>query len=257
MSVLRSPTGCGSLTNLSNVDSPDFSEERNVAKRNKRKRSEDLSNEIVEMRKEMGQMLTLMKSVDSNQKQFMERITADMTSIKEQMCDIKSTISAITTEQVAMKSDITTLQNKENTLQKFIDNMQLKVEKLTSAGSQPVKTMREISQKEKKKSEDEKKKECEQRRRDKIKTDPVAYEAAKATESERWQKRRAEKKVKTIKDMTPREQRTQRAIWRKEYRDKQQFKKRQEIAMRIATENSPPTTDDECIQANVQNLDHL
>ncbi|CAB3225706.1 unnamed protein product [Arctia plantaginis] len=40
MSVLRSPTGCGSLTNLSNVDSPDFSEERNVAKRNKRKEAE-------------------------------------------------------------------------------------------------------------------------------------------------------------------------------------------------------------------------
>ncbi|CAB3251183.1 unnamed protein product [Arctia plantaginis] len=26
--------------------------------------------------------------------------------------------------------------------------------------------------------------------------------------------------------------------------------------MRFATENLPPTTDDECIQANVQNLDH-
>ncbi|CAB3222808.1 unnamed protein product [Arctia plantaginis] len=91
----------------------------------------------------------------------------------------------------------------------------------------------------KKKRSKTKKKECEQRRRDKIKTDPVAYEAAKAKERERWQKRRAEKKVKTIKDMTPREQRTQRAIWRKEYRDKQQFKKRQEKAMRIATENSP------------------
>ncbi|CAB3255261.1 unnamed protein product [Arctia plantaginis] len=105
--------------------------------RNKRKRSEDLSNEIVEMRKEMAQMLTLMKSVDSNQKQFMERITVDMTSIKEKMSDIKSTISAITTEQVAMNSDIITLRNKENILQKSIDKMQLKVEKLTSAGSQP------------------------------------------------------------------------------------------------------------------------
>ncbi|XP_053600424.1 uncharacterized protein LOC128669545 [Plodia interpunctella] len=113
------------------------------------------------------------------------------------------------------------------------------------------------TQSERKKEERKrKKKECEQRRRDKIKSDPVAYEAAKAKERERWQKRKAEQKVKTIENMTPREQRKQRAIWRKEYRAKQQVKKRQESAMRVAAENSPPTTDDESLQGNVHNLDH-
>ncbi|KAJ2950774.1 hypothetical protein O0L34_g9039 [Tuta absoluta] len=54
-----------------------------------------------------------------------------------------------------------------------------------------------------------------------------------------------EKKVKSIKDMTPREQRVQRSIWRKEYIKKKENKKRQESVIRILNENSPPTSDDE------------
>lgn len=113
------------------------------------------------------------------------------------------------------------------------------------------------TQSEKKKEErKKKKKEYEQKRRDKIRSDPIAYEAAKAKERKRWKKRKDEKKVKEIKDMTPREQRNQRAVWRKEYRTKQENKKRQERALRIATENSPPTSDEESDSTTIRGLDH-
>lgn len=60
-----------------------------------------------------------------------------------------------------------------------------------------------------------KKRECEQRRRDKIKKEPVLYEEAKAKARARYAKRKQDGKIQLVKDMSERDLRAQRKIWTK------------------------------------------
>ena len=57
------------------------------------------------------------------------------------------------------------------------------------------------------------KKESEQKRRDKIRNDPILYEEAKKRERERYHKRKAEGKIKNISQLSAREKRVRRQKW--------------------------------------------
>ncbi|KAL4721206.1 hypothetical protein ACJJTC_012447 [Scirpophaga incertulas] len=58
-----------------------------------------------------------------------------------------------------------------------------------------------------------KKRECEKRRREQIKSDPHLYEQAKAKETERYKKRKEERKILPISQISERQQRKQRKEW--------------------------------------------
>lgn len=94
---------------------------------------------------------------------------------------------------------------------------------------------------------DEKKKakvERERRRRAKIKADPVKYAEYLRKEKERRQKRKAEKKILLIGDLTPRHQRAKRKEWRDYAKIRRAKKKTAERAFRPFRENTPSTDSD-------------
>lgn len=66
------------------------------------------------------------------------------------------------------------------------------------------------------------------RYRQRLKQDPVALEEARRKDRERKKKKKEQGSVKTIKDLTPREQRNLRKYWREhsqKYRNKKNCKK--------------------------------
>ena len=72
-----------------------------------------------------------------------------------------------------------------------------------------------------------------------IRSDPALYEQHKAKERERWRIRKLERKVKTIAEMTPREQRARRKVVRistKKYLEK---KKKQDVDSPHAIQETP------------------
>ncbi|KAK5648396.1 hypothetical protein RI129_003288 [Pyrocoelia pectoralis] len=97
-----------------------------------------------------------------------------------------------------------------------------------------------------KKSVDElkwRKTELQRLRREKLKNNPDAYEREKQKERERYHRRKSQNKIKTIKQLTPRQQRIKKKIWRnssKRYREKQ--KEKQRSIDQYINENTPPST---------------
>ncbi|CAB3234211.1 unnamed protein product [Arctia plantaginis] len=91
----------------------------------------------------------------------------------------------------------------------------------------------------------EKKRLAERRRLQKIKNDPALYEEFKIKDRARYYKKKEQKKVVPISEMTPRRQRTQRKRNRdnfKAYYSRQKNKKRLDT---LLSENSPPESGDE------------
>lgn len=90
-----------------------------------------------------------------------------------------------------------------------------------------------------------KKRECEQKRRDKIKNNPVLYEEQLKKERERYKARVESGKIKTVGQMNAREQRAQRKKVRQKVK-KCREKKKEEIELaQMLNKNTPPESDDE------------
>lgn len=68
----------------------------------------------------------------------------------------------------------------------------------------------------------QKKREAERLRYQKIKNDPEKYELQKQKEKEKYLKKKEKGIIKTIDQMTPREQRKARKIWKKKARERRQ-----------------------------------
>lgn len=144
MSVMRSPTGSDitvmrsdSQPNLVSVDpQAEFSDSTKVAFRSKRKHhDQDLRDELSEMRIQMFKMTAMLTSIDTNQKSFIEKITGDLTAIKTQVSEIKYTIDNLTTEQHTIKSDITSIKNKNTFLETKIESLQSMVDNTALSSS--------------------------------------------------------------------------------------------------------------------------
>ncbi|KAL4702740.1 hypothetical protein ACJJTC_013635 [Scirpophaga incertulas] len=112
-----------------------------------------------------------------------------------------------------------------------------------------------------KKSQEEirrKKRECEKRRREKIRSDPHLYEQAKAKERERYKKRKEERKILPISQISERQQRKQRKEWRKRQKKCRENRKCRERLLSRLREDSPPSSDIEnqpVRQSPVANMD--
>ncbi|KAF9405866.1 hypothetical protein HW555_013571, partial [Spodoptera exigua] len=88
-----------------------------------------------------------------------------------------------------------------------------------------------------------KKRAAEKARRDKIKLNPEAHAQYKDKERQRYKKRKEDKKLVQINDLTPRQQRNQRRKWKinsKNFREKQ---KQKTLLQKKLAESTPPDSD--------------
>ncbi|KAL4716079.1 hypothetical protein ACJJTC_013856 [Scirpophaga incertulas] len=81
-----------------------------------------------------------------------------------------------------------------------------------------------------------------------IKKDPEKYAAQKEKERLRYLRRKKQKKLKTIDDLTPRQQRQKRKLWRESRHRYVEKKKKEKIVEQMLIDNSPPTSDEETLQ---------
>lgn len=145
MSVQRSPTRSGpnvsrsdsfpNLTKKSNTS--DSSDTSQITFRNKRKFANE-SEEFCELRKDFTEMRTQMTAIQSQMTEMMAYLTStnniqsenftkiseDMSVIKEQLRDIKSTTEYLSEEQNKLKNDILNIQRSNSTLQNRIEKLE-------------------------------------------------------------------------------------------------------------------------------------
>ncbi|CAH2087022.1 unnamed protein product [Euphydryas editha] len=140
MSVVRSPTRSG-LTGRSDSQPNLFVDDHKMESidspkptfRNKRKLSDNndhIRNELSEMRQQMSQMMVMLTALTTSQNEFMEKITEDINTIKNQMCNIKLATENLASEQNAIKCDLNTLRNDSKLTEKKVIDLQKKVEEL-------------------------------------------------------------------------------------------------------------------------------
>lgn len=79
----------------------------------------------------------------------------------------------------------------------------------------------------------------------KIKADPVLYALEKEKERQRYKKRREQKKLLSVEEMTPRARRLQRKKWRENFRKHFQKKKLIKAGIKHINENTPSSSDSE------------
>lgn len=98
------------------------------------------------------------------------------------------------------------------------------------------------------------KRELEKKRYQKIKGDPILYAQYQQNNKAKYEKRKAEKKVVSINEMTPRAKRAQRKKWRDAFNAHYKRKKEAKAAtMRFVEVNSPP--DSEAEENNAHRID--
>lgn len=88
-----------------------------ITQRNKRKTPHDdeniltIKDEVGEIKHQMSQMMALLSTFGNSQKEFMDKISSDVTSMKEQISDIKSITNNIITDQNDVKKKVEGLES--------------------------------------------------------------------------------------------------------------------------------------------------
>lgn len=100
------------------------------------------------------------------------------------------------------------------------------------------------------------KQECEKRRREAIRSDPDKWEQEKENERKRYLKRKSEKKIKMIGDMTPREQRAKRKKWNENNKRSRVRKQNEKRLQEHLINQTPPESDEERIDATNEREEH-
>uniref|UniRef100_A0A2A4JC18 L1 transposable element RRM domain-containing protein n=1 Tax=Heliothis virescens TaxID=7102 RepID=A0A2A4JC18_HELVI len=85
----------------------------------------------------MTQMMAMLNTINTNQKEFIEKTSEDLSAIKTQVSDIKSTINNLTSEQQAMRLDITSIQNKNTYLETKIESLQSMLDSTNLSSATP------------------------------------------------------------------------------------------------------------------------
>lgn len=142
MSVQRSPTGCGnyprlsgSQPNLAEIDLDDDMPTNNVTLRCKRKEPDDnawIRTELSDLKKQMAEMMALIKSSSSSQEENISKLSKDVTAIKNQMHDTGNTIKNIILEHNSMKTTMNNLQTMSESIEKKIDLLESDMNNLKS-----------------------------------------------------------------------------------------------------------------------------
>lgn len=83
-----------------------------------------------------------------------------------------------------------------------------------------------------------------QRKYAEIKKDPEKYAEVKAKERARYLKRKENRKIKNVEDMTPRQLRNKRKAWRVNSKRHYENKKKEKAMQQLLKDNSPPDSDD-------------
>ncbi|CAH0550877.1 unnamed protein product [Brassicogethes aeneus] len=89
-----------------------------------------------------------------------------------------------------------------------------------------------------------KSKDAMRRLRERIKSDPAKYEESKRKERERYNARKTAGKIKSVKDMTSREQRHIRKVWRDKFKMRYEKKKESKRLEIFLDEHTPPSSPD-------------
>lgn len=141
MNILRSPTGSGidanrsgSQPNLTSTKlySADLTELQ-ATFRNKRKQPErgyELENELAEMNSKMDKMMNFLSEFTATQQLAVEKISQDVSSIKEQVVNINTTTDNLLLEQDAMKVQLEDLKKSTEATNKKIVSVESDVQRL-------------------------------------------------------------------------------------------------------------------------------
>lgn len=144
MNLLRSPPRSvfeaersGSVPELSSEKLySEAPERKQITFRNKRKQIDDneqLKHEISEMRTQMSEMMTYLKSINTAQSENLNKLCLDVTAIKEQVNAISHTVEHLSTEQNKMKSDLANVsQNHQISIQR-IEHLEQDIQQLKSS----------------------------------------------------------------------------------------------------------------------------
>lgn len=166
MSVLRSPTGSGltagrsgSQPNLASSESflDLIDDKRAITIRNKRKQPDDdnqIKEDLCEIRNRMVQMMEIITTLSIDQKKYMNKISEDITSIKEELNEIKNITKTLEMEQNTIKSDIANLKEDKLNIEKKINTLVTDVVHLKHQQEQPMINSVESTLKELKERED-------------------------------------------------------------------------------------------------------
>lgn len=152
MNVLRSPNG-GGMSSAHGGSQPNLSvnsdfDTPKITFRNKRKLSDSNGNviqEILEMKKQMSEMMSLIASSTAAQTENINRLCQDVSTIKGQVDKICSSIDTITIEQDKMKADILNVVASSNVLGNKVERLEKEVEGLKSSCTQDFLSVKPIS----------------------------------------------------------------------------------------------------------------
>lgn len=147
MSVQRSPTGCdsnarlgGSQPNLAEMN-PTYEIRTNITQR-KRKDTDDnawIKAELSDIKKQMSDMMALITASSSFQEEKIEKLSEDVTTIKNQVNDIGTTIANIIIDQNNAKVKIDSLQTTSDNIERKIELLESEINNLKD--SSPLSTL--------------------------------------------------------------------------------------------------------------------
>ncbi|CAK1601341.1 unnamed protein product [Parnassius mnemosyne] len=157
MNILRSPTRSDMRDTLSDSQ---LNESNIITFRNKRKLPEDndditvIKKEVCELTNKMSQIMSMLTTICTNQKEFMEKISSDVADLKKEINDMKLTINHVNTENEIIKTDISNLLEKNKNSEQKICHLESEIKsfKITTGTSSlsygTEKIMAEISERE-------------------------------------------------------------------------------------------------------------
>lgn len=144
--MIRSPTGSGpggersgSFPELSSAGlHTDGSDRPQIAFRNKRKQfdvDEQSKRELAEIRNQMSEMMSYLKSVNGTQSENLNKLREDVTSIKNHVSDIRETVDKLITEQNKIKTEIAGFVDINKQTEKRIEALERNMQQLQETTS--------------------------------------------------------------------------------------------------------------------------
>lgn len=137
MDCLRSPTGSGSNSphggsqpNLSELQANDLSQITICSKRKLPDDNKAIRNELSELRKQMSDMMAILKSSKNDQRDNIKKLCQDVADIKNEDGNISNTIENIILENKYLKTEISTLKTMTETTEVKLKTLESDVNEL-------------------------------------------------------------------------------------------------------------------------------
>ncbi|CAH2096257.1 unnamed protein product [Euphydryas editha] len=135
--ILRSPTGGGlhgrsdSQPNLSCTDTQsEVSDNIRITLRNKRKHMADgenlelIQNDVAELSKQMTQVMEMLKTFNSNQREFMDKVSLDVQEIKKDINYDKDVTKELSDEQSMVRAEVVNLKTRHTETEKKLESLE-------------------------------------------------------------------------------------------------------------------------------------